>query len=238
MYIESLFFLNFWIDFLILYATSILLKTKVKTFNIILSSFIGSFSVIILFLNIHELQALILKIYFSILMILFSFGYKNIKTLFINLFSFYFLNILLGGAFYLLKLENIYESILFLCILAPLIIYTYIKMIRLQKEKEELYYEIKIYIGKQTLNLIGFLDSGNHLKFKENLVIITNKKNTFRRKKYYIPYNTIGNYGLLECIKVDKVEMSNKTFKNVLLGFSDNFQMEDADVLLNSKMGG
>jgi len=171
-------------------------------------------------------------------MILFSFGYKNIKTLFINLFVFYFINILLGGAFYLLKLENIYESTLFLCILAPLIIYTYIKMIRFQKEKEELYYEIKLYIGKQIFNLIGFLDSGNHLEFKKNMVIISNLKNTFRRKKYYIPYNTIGNYGLLECIKVDKVEVDNKIFDNVLLGFSDNFKMEDADVLLHSKMGG
>ena len=62
MYIEVLFFFNFFLDFLLLMTTSILLKRKAKLFNLIIGAFIGSLSIIILFLNINSLQLLILKI--------------------------------------------------------------------------------------------------------------------------------------------------------------------------------
>lgn len=237
MYIESIFILDFWINFLIIYATSIVLKRKIKLFNAILSSFIGSISVIILFLNISEIQRIILKIYFSILIILFAFKYKNLKYTFINLTTFYLINIVLGGVFYLFKIESFYNSIFFLFILSPIIIYIYIRQAKLLKTKEELFLNVKICIGKKTLDLIGFLDSGNTLTYKQNPVIITNISNDFDSKKFYIPYNTIGNYGLLECIKTDKVIVNNKEYKNVMLGFSENFEIEGANILLNTKMG-
>lgn len=237
MYIESIFILDFWINLLIIYATSIILKRKVKLFNVILSSFIGSISVIILFLNISEIQRIILKIYFSILIVLFAFNYKDLKYTFINLITFYFINIMLGGVLYLFKIENFYNSIFFLFIISPLIIYIYIRQAKLIKTKEELFYSVKIFIDDNLLDLVGFLDSGNTLIYKKNPVIITNISNNFESKKIYIPYNTIGNYGLLECIKTDKVIINDKEYNNVMLGFSDKFEIEGANVLLNAKMG-
>lgn len=237
MYIESIFILDFWINLLIIYATSIILKRKVKLFNVILSSFIGSISVIILFLNISEIQRIILKIYFSILIVLFAFNYKNLKYTFINLITFYFINIMLGGVLYLFKIENFYNSIFFLFIISPLIIYIYIRQAKLIKTKEELFYSVKIFIDDNLLDLVGFLDSGNTLIYKKNPVIITNISNNFESKKFYIPYNTIGNYGLLECIKTDKVIINDKEYNNVMLGFSDKFEIKGANVLLNAKMG-
>lgn len=237
MYIESIFILDFWINLLIIYATSIILKRKVKLFNVILSSFIGSISVIILFLNISEIQRIILKIYFSILIVLFAFNYKDLKYTFINLITFYFINIMLGGVLYLFKIENFYNSIFFLFIISPLIIYIYIRQAKLIKTKEELFYSVKIFIDDNLLDLVGFLDSGNTLIYKKNPVIITNISNNFESKKIYIPYNTIGNYGLLECIKTDKVIINDKEYNNVMLGFSDKFEIKGANVLLNAKMG-
>ena len=237
MYIESLFILDFWIDFLILLATSLILKRKTKIFNIVLGSFVGSVSVIILFLNIATFQAFILKVYFSIIMILISFYYRDLKYTLINLVTFYFISIMLGGFFYFLKLESLYSSMIFLFIISPIIIYIYIRQATLERKKQKLFYNTDIYIGKKVLNLVGFMDSGNNLIYKNNLVIITNQKNIFRRKKIYIAYNTISSYGLLECIKVDKVVAGNKEFSNVLLGFSENFNIDGADVLLHNKMG-
>ena len=79
MYIEILFLFNFFLDFLILMTTSILLKRNAKIFNLLVGAFIGSLSIIILFLNINSIQLLILKVYLSILMNLFTFYYKNFK---------------------------------------------------------------------------------------------------------------------------------------------------------------
>lgn len=236
MYVELLFILDFWINLLILIGVSICLKRKIKLFNLFLASFIGSISLIIIFLDITKIQALILKVYFSIIMILISFYYKNFKYFVLNLGTFYFLNILFGGFFYLTKLEDIYNSIVFLFISSPILIYIYIRQFNVLKRKNDLFYDVCILIGPKKLNLIGFLDSGNNLVFKNQLVIITNLENVFHRKKYYIPYNTISSYGLLECIRVDKVILKEKEYENVLLGFNSNFNIEGADVLLNNRM--
>ena len=96
-----------------------------------------------------------------------------------------------------------------------------------------------IYIGKKVLNLNGYLDSGNVLKYKNKPVILTNIDNTFRNKKIYIPYIVIGGSGLLECIKVRKVEVVGiGVFENIYLGFSKDFKLSGADVLLNGMMKG
>ena len=49
----------------------------------------------------------------------------------------------------------------------------------------------------------------------------------------------IGGSGLLECIKVRKVEVIGiGVFENVYLGFSKDFKLGGADVLLNGLMKG
>jgi stage II sporulation protein GA (sporulation sigma-E factor processing peptidase) len=238
MYIECLFLFDFWIDFLILLAVSLLLKRKVNFFYLILGSFIGSVSVIILFLNISEIQTFILKVYFSILMILFSFGYKGIKNFISNLVTFYFISILVGGFLYFFKINNLYDSFIFLFIISPIIIYIYIRQAKLFIKKQKLFHNVDIYIGDYILSLVGYLDSGNTLHYKNNPVIVTNLENNFDGEKILIPYNTISNCGLLECIKTDKVIINDRIYKNVFLGFSSNFKIDGADVLLNNKMEG
>lgn len=235
MYIESLFFLNFFLDFLILMTTSILLKRNVKVINLIIGAFIGSLSIIILFLNINIYQGIILKIYLSIIMNLFTFYYKNIKYTARNIITFYFVSISIGGFLYLLKL-NFNYNLLLIIIMFPFITFIYLKQMKIFKTKVNKYTNISIYIENKILNLTGFIDSGNSLKYKNNLVIITNLKNNFKKNIVYIPYKTISGTSLLECIKVDKVMINNIIFDKVYLGFSDNMFIEGADVLLNKEM--
>ena len=109
------------------------------------------------------------------------------------------------------------------------------KMLENRKNK---YYDVLIYIGNKTLSLTGYLDSGNSLRHKNNMVIITNLKNTFSKKVILVPYTTISGTALLECIKVKKVIVNNTVFDKVLLGFSTNMNIEGAEVLLNKEMEG
>ena len=68
---------------------------------------------------------------------------------------------------------------------------------------------------------------------------MTNIDNSFRNKKIYIPYIVIGGTGILECIKVRKVEVIGiGVFENVYLGFSKDFKAFGCDVLLNGLMKG
>ena len=130
-------------------------------------------------------------------------------------------------------------SILFLIIISPIILYLYVRQIKLFKQRMIYSFKTNIYIGNKILNLNGYLDSGNTLTYKNTLVIITNIDNNFKNKKVYIPYIVIGGSGILECIKVKKVEVIGLgVFENVYIGFSKNFKLADADVLLNGLMKG
>ena len=76
-YIDVILFINFAFDFLLLFTTNIILKRKVKILRLILSSIIGSFSVLTLFININSIELFLIKILISCLMILISFGKKD-----------------------------------------------------------------------------------------------------------------------------------------------------------------
>ena len=107
------------------------------------------------------------------------------------------------------------------------------------KQKIAFSFKTNIYIGRKVLNLNGYLDSGNTLTYKNKPVILTNIDNTFRNKKIYIPYTVIGGSGLLECIKVRKVEVVGLgVYENIYLGFSKDFKLAGADALLNGLMKG
>lgn len=228
-------------------TTSIILKRNASIFRIIFGAFIGSLSILVLFFKIGNFELFLIKIYLGFLMCIVSFGYKNIKLFLINFFSFYLVSILLGGFLYYLNLEFSYKhsglifyykgvsvNTIFLCIISPIILYIYIRQVRVYKSKISNFYKVDIYIGRKIYHLDGFMDSGNNLMFKGKFVIISNIKNMFNNKKYLVPYNTASGSGLLEVIKVRKVEVIGiGEFYDIYLGFSDNLSY---DVLLNGGM--
>lgn len=246
-YVDGLLFLNFFFDFLLLMTTSIILKRNVSIFRIILGAFIGSLSILILFFKVGGFELFLIKLYLGFLMCIISFGYKNIKYFLTNFFSFYLVSIILGGFLYYLNLEFSYKhsgllfyhkgagiNVVFLCIISPVILYIYIRQVKMYKYKIYNFYKVNIYIGRDVLHLNGFMDSGNNLMFKGKFVIICNIKNRFKNKKYLVPYNTSSGSSLLEVIKVKKVEVIGiGEFCDIYLGFSDSLNY---DVLLNGGM--
>ena len=78
-YVDLVLFLNFFFDFLLLLATSLILKRYVKIKKIFLGALIGSLSIFLLFVSIISFTLFLIKILISILMILTCFGYKTIK---------------------------------------------------------------------------------------------------------------------------------------------------------------
>ncbi len=247
-YIDGVLFINFAFDFLLLLTTSIVLKRNVKIFNIILGAFIGSLSTLVLFFNINSIQLFIIKIYLSILMNLFTFYYKDLKYTLTNIGVFYIVSILLGGFLYLLNIEFSYKheglifynnglsiNVIFLFIISPIILYIYVRQSKVFQKKIKNYHKVNLKIGKKTLYLNGYLDTGNTLTYKGKPVIITNIPNTFKAKKILVPYMAIDGSGVIECIEA-KVEIIGIRTYDVLLGFSENLNISGVDILLNGKM--
>ncbi len=251
-YIDGLLFLNFYLDFLLLLTVVVILKRNVKLFRIILGAFFGSLTILVLFFEIGSLELFFIKIYLSFIMCIVCFGYHNLKSFLINVGCFYMVSILLGGFLYFLNITFSYNNnglvffnngisvnALFLILVSPIVLYFYIKQMKMFKSKVVCFFKTNIYVGKKVLNLNGYLDTGNTLSYKNRPVILTNIDNNFRNKKIYIPYIVIGGSGVLECIKVRKVEVIGiGVFENVYLGFSKDFKLAGADVLLNGLMKG
>ena len=249
-YIDLLLFLNFAFDLLLLLTTSIVLRRKTLIINIIIGAFIGSLSILILFFNVNNIQLFLIKVYLSIIMCLVTFGYKDLKYTITNIFSFYLVSILLGGFLYLLNIEFSYDhsglifyhnglsiNVIFLFIIAPIILYIYVRQTRYLRNKIGNYYKVSFNIGRVNYNYMGYLDTGNTLKYKGVPVIIINKKIKSKKKKTMIPYFGIGSAGILECIFV-KIYVCDLGEFDVWLGYNENFKISGAEVLLNGEMEG
>ena len=249
-YVDGLLFLNFFFDFLLLLSVSIILKRNVSIFRVIIGAFIGSLTILILFFKITSFELFLIKVYLSIIMCLVSFGYKDLKYTLKNILFLYLVSIILGGFLYMINIEFGYKNeglvfinkgislnVIFLIIFSPIVLYIYVKEMKSYKAKIGNYYKVNIYIEKKVLNLNGYLDTGNTLKYKGRLVILTNIKNSFKNKIYMIPYMGASGYGFLECIRVRKVEVLDLgVFEDVYLGFSKTLNLKEADVLLNAFM--
>ncbi len=255
-YLDLIFIINFSYDFLLLLTVTILLKRNIKLKRIFLGSIIGAFSLLIFFININNIELLIFKFFISLMIILTSFGYKNITYFIRNVLYFYLVSIILAGSLYLLELETSFKKegfvfyfnkisnhFLILMILSPIVLYFYIKSIYDLKRNFHYYYKLDIYLNGSLLKLNAFLDTGNKLKdpfFNKPIMIINESslKGNNIKDYFLVPIDTINNHSLIKCFSVDKIVIDNKEIsKKVLIGLSPKkINMEGIDCIFGTEI--
>ncbi len=254
-YVDLVFFINFYLDFLLLMTTSITLKRNASLKRLILGTFIGSISIFFLFYSVNSILLFFFKLGIAILMVIVTFHYKDIKYTLNNLGYFYMISVILGGFLYYLNLEFSYTHIglvfinkgisinaIFLIIISPFILYIYYRQAKKFKTGYNLIYEVEIGLkNKKVLKLKGFLDTGNKLvdpiTGKPILLIQKGLIKEIKEKIYYVPFHSLGNRNLLKCFKPEYVIIENKKYKNYLIGISDKkFCMEGVECILNNKV--
>ena len=235
MYIDLFLILNFFIDLLILITVSYILKRPITINRLLLGSFLGSLSSLIIIFKVSNIVIVIVNILFSILMSLVTFKYKDIKYTFKNVIYIYIVSTILGGALELLNIKNYF----ILVIIIPIILYIYLIECRSLKTNFNHYYSVDIYIKDNVLKLVGFVDTGNKVidPISNKSVLLVKDYEIFKNLNYYyIPYNTVNESGLLKCIKPDQV-IINKKVKNVVLGImKSNININGIDCILNERM--
>ena len=255
LYLDLIFLLNVWFDFLLLLSVSLLLKRTTKLKRIFLGAFVGGITFFLLFLKLNSIELFLFKIIVSILMILVTFSFKNIKYTLTNLGYFYLTSIILGGGMYLGKDFFSYSNqglifsnngfqmnyfILFL--ISPIIIGFYLKKSLDLKEHYSNYHKVDIIYKGKRYCLTGFLDTGNHLKdcYKKRSIVLTSILLPYSLEEIiYTPFKTLNKEGILKCIKVDKLYVDKQEFHNYLIGFSDNeFKIDGINCILHSSMKG
>lgn len=256
-YLDVIFFLNFFFDFLLLVTVKLLLRRNVSIYSILSGAIIGAMSIFLLFIKMNSITLFFLKLIISIIMLLITFGFRDLRYTIRNLLYLYSTSMILGGALYYLNVEFSYkqEGLIFyhnglsinfivLIILSPIITYLYYKQGIFLKQNYKNYYEVTLeHQGlKQKVN--GFLDTGNHLVDpyrKRPIILIDKKKLIYDINEFQmilVPIDTANGHSLLSCIKIDSIFIAGiGTRKKVLLGLMDDtIHIDGIDCILSEKL--
>lgn len=180
-YIDVLFLENLILNSIILYATAIISKIKIKHWKIIISSIMGSVYVVIYYIFRIDLYInIISKVFISILMNYIAFSPKSFKLLMKDVLLFYLVSFVFGGAalgmIYIVNSNNInikdgvilenytLKTIFIGVVLAFLISILSFKMVKHKIGKKDMFCSIIIKLNKKKVKIRAMIDTGNLLK--------------------------------------------------------------------------
>jgi stage II sporulation protein GA (sporulation sigma-E factor processing peptidase) len=180
-YIEYLLLENMIINFIILYVTGILTRTKTSRNRLFIASLLGSLYIFYLFFpNTEFMGEFIVKFAISILMIVVAFNPEKFNLFLKQISAFYLISFIFAGTtiglYYILNsnliLSNVSfrtseELIKFLIIgigLSTILIRYIFKHYRVKMNKENFLTRITINLNNRKVNLMALIDTGNSLK--------------------------------------------------------------------------
>ena len=240
-YIDMVFILNVFLDFILLISVSVILTRNTSIKRILLGSLLGGMSTFILYFSISSSLLFIIKIILGILMVLLTFGYYSIKYTLNNLFYLFTTSFILGGVLYLFINNGLYNLIILIIVFIT-VCFLYIKQLKNFKTNYGNYYPVKIIINGIEYNLVGYLDTGNKLydNYKHRPIILVSKKINYQLEDIiYVSYISVNNECIMKCLKVDKIIIHNKVYKNYLIGLVDNkIKIDGVNCILHSQMKG
>ncbi|WP_132370256.1 sigma-E processing peptidase SpoIIGA [Melghiribacillus thermohalophilus] len=196
-YLDAVWLLNFLIDWMILQLVHWLTWAKTSRKRLIFGAFVASFIVpVTIYFPDHWMTSPPGKIGFSLIILVSSFGFKNMNVLIKQLTSFYFVSFALGGGLfglYFLLGQNFQVanssfltyntgygdmiSWLFVVILFPFVFWftrRRLDTVSYDQIRYDQMYPVTIEVDGKSLQTTGFFDSGNSLvePFTKRPVII------------------------------------------------------------------
>lgn len=247
-YVDLLVMEDLILNYCVILGTSLILSRVTNLKKVFLSSVIGLFPLVFLFISIDKIFLNIITLFFLILMSFISFGYKDIMYTIKNVVYMYFISIFLAGSIYLINTNFLPDisshllKFLSLIIICPIITIGYIRSIKKIKISYNNYYKLDIYLkDKPKITINSYLDTGNILKdpYSHKPIILINKRVIdYEGEKFvFVPYSTIDNQGLLKCFKPEKIYIHTVGFKQkLLIGLIDEVGIDGADCILNKEL--
>lgn len=180
-YLDIVIIENLIMNYIILYATSIIAKKKIKQTRAFIASIIGTIYVIMLYITkLPIYSSIISKIILSIIMVYIMFKPESIKMLINNILLFYLTSFVFGGAstalIYLIKPEEILmkngvflgtytlKTVFLGGVMGLFLIVITFNIVRSKITKKDMFYNIEIYLEDKKVETKAMIDTGNLLK--------------------------------------------------------------------------
>lgn len=238
-YIDVLIFTNIIINYCILSATKIFIHNNNSEWRTILAAVLGSlFSLVVFFPKLNFFYSLVLKLVCSATMCFISFGFKNIRVFLKSIIMVFVYTIIFCSAmitvYNIFKPQNmaiINDTVYFQIdsvLLILLTIITYLVILLIQKLFSQNFtntlVNLKIKLQNKEYTCIGKIDTACSLSepFSGSPVIIVEKeifKDSNIKSERVIPYNSLGNSGILYGVKAESVVIDSKIIdKDIYIG--------------------
>ncbi len=249
-YIDLVFFLNFFFDLLLLTATATFLKRQVPIKRLLWGSLMGSITLVVLFWPMSSFTLFLFKVGTSLLMIEVTFQTKPRRKLGKEILYFYFSSMLLGGILYFVKDQSTWASSGFLLfekeevvpyavvLLVALFLFRYYgKMISKHSKWISRYHKLKIPLGNEMLYLTAYYDTGNQLvdpyHHRPILLVFHPKIQFAMEDAIFVPYQTLEHRGVILCRQFPTIFVDDQAYHNVLIGASkEAFSIPNAEAIL------
>lgn len=180
-YIDVVLIENLIMNYIILFATGIIIKTKIKHIKLILSSLVGAIYSVLAYMSILQIYtSIILKFILSIIIVYIAYNPQNIRIMWKDLLIFYLTSFVFGGAafslIYIVKPQEILmknglflgtyplKTIILGTILSFGIIITAFKIVKTKISPKDMYCIIEINIDEKNIITKAMIDTGNLLK--------------------------------------------------------------------------
>ena len=180
-YIDVVFFENLIMNTIILIATGIILKQKMKWIRIILGGSLGAIYSIMTYISSLQIYSnLILKIILSILIIYIAYNPQTVKQLWKSILIFYLTSFVFGGAafalIYIVKPQEILmknglflgtyplKTVILAAVVAFIILITAFTIVKSKISKKDMFCEIEVELNNKIIETKAMIDTGNLLK--------------------------------------------------------------------------
>lgn len=180
-YIDIVLIENLMMNFIILYATGIILKEKIKTLRLFLASLLGATYSIISYMSILKIYtSFSLKVILSILIVYIAFNPQTIKKMWKDMILFYLTSFVFGGAafalIYIVKPQKILmknglflgtyplKTVMLGAMISFSIIVSAFAIVKSRITKKDIFCNIEIGLNDKKIETTAMLDTGNMLK--------------------------------------------------------------------------
>lgn len=180
-YLDVILLENLCMNYIILFATGLINRVKIKAWKLFVASLIGGVYSILSFAPVLEIYTnFLFKVILSVVMVYISFHPQNVKQLFKELIIFYLVSFAFGGCafalLYFIKPQDILarngvltgtypiKIALLGGIVGFVIVNIAFKVVKGKLSKKDMFCNISIFINGKEKQIKAFIDTGNLLK--------------------------------------------------------------------------
>lgn len=180
-YIDIVIIENLIMNYIILCATGMVSKNKIRHLRLIMASLLGAIYSVVAYMKILEIYSnIVLKILLSVIIVYIAYNPQTVKKLWKTLVMFYLVSFVFGGVafslIYIIKPQDIImknglflgtyplKTIILGAIVAFAIIIIAVKIIRKKFTTKDMICDIEIMLNNKKINTKALIDTGNMLK--------------------------------------------------------------------------